>query len=176
MSGRRRWVRILVDLAVLLPLLSILLLRLLVYRPVQVAQHSMEPTLQPADQLLVNTWHAKKRLPPRGQIIVLLSPKDGEWLVKRVIGLPGEQVAVGPAGVRINGKLLAEPYAQPFRGERLPLVTVPPDSVYVLGDNRPRSDDSRDFGPVPRSALVGEAVAVLAPRPSRRWLAPQPPR
>jgi len=98
-------------------------------------------------------------VPPRGSICTFVHPNDpSRVLVKRVIGLPGEEIAIDNGVVYINGRQLSEPYVI-FRDSRsMPPRRIPLDSIFVLGDNRPASNDSRVFGPVPRSHLVGVAV------------------
>ena len=165
-------VRRAVELLLLGTVLGLLFLRAEVYRPVQVVQQSMEPTLHPGDRLLVNTWKVQRRLPKRGTVVVLQSHEEGVWLVKRVVAVAGDKVATGRWGLWLNGRWVKEPYAVPYGAETTPVVTVPADSVYVLGDNRPESNDSRDFGPVFGDEIVGEAVAVMGPKERRRWLEP----
>ena len=91
--------------------------------------------------------------------MVLKLPNQGdELLIKRVIGLPGETVEIRDGQVYINGKLLDEPFvAEETQPGRNGQVTVPPLHVYVLGDNRNHSNDSRSFGPVPIENIVGRA-------------------
>ena len=173
MNGAKR-AKMFGELALLAVVVSLLLLRLLVYRPVQVVQNSMEPTLQQGDKLLVNTWRAKDQLPPRGAIVVLVPPGETDWVVKRVIGVDNDEVLIGPAGLRLNGKPIREDYISQQAGDATSGGTVPRDSIYVLGDNRPYSNDSRDFGPVPRENLIGVAVWVLSPATHRRPLKPAP--
>lgn len=98
-------------------------------------------------------------VPPRGSIVTFTHPSDPErTLVKRVIGLPGETVAMQEGVVYIDGQPLDEPYVV-FRDRwTLPPQRIPFDSVFVMGDNRPNSSDSRVFGPVPRTSLLGVAV------------------
>ncbi len=162
--------RVLADWVLLAVVLALLFLRAMVYRPVQVVQESMVPTLRPGDRLLVNTWQVKKRLPPRGAIVVMMSHEEGIWLVKRVVAVGGDKVATGRYGLWLNGRWVREPYAVPYGAETTPVVKVPKDCVYVLGDNRPESNDSRDFGPVVHDEVIGEAVAVISPSERRRWL------
>jgi signal peptidase I len=102
--------------------------------------------------------------PDRGDIVVLNPPYPSQNpYIKRVIGLPGETVTFHEGSVYIDGKPLDEPYIAAMvatectRGQWCS-VTVPPDSVYVLGDNRDDSTDSRSFGPVKDEAIIGKAV------------------
>jgi signal peptidase I len=97
--------------------------------------------------------------PNRYDIVVLKLPNQGdELLIKRVVGLPGETVEIHGGRVFVNGEPLDEPFVDeetlPGRNGR---VTVPPLHVFVLGDNRNHSNDSRSFGPVPIENIVGRA-------------------
>jgi signal peptidase I len=129
---------------------------------------SMLPTLRPGDRLEADD--AGGADPRRGEVWVLLGPAKvfpgGGPLVKRVIGLPGETVAVANGQVLIDGRPLAEPYlAAP------PSYTMPPrvlglDEYFVLGDNRNASNDSHIWGPAPRNSFLGRARLRIWP-PSR---------
>ncbi|MBI3965115.1 MAG: signal peptidase I [Chloroflexi bacterium] len=102
-------------------------------------------------------WHGS--LPHRGDIVILRRPNDPEArnLVKRVIALPGETVEVRNGTIYVNGETVDEPYVlNRDRGSITP-VTVPANHVYVMGDNRPVSSDSRAFGPVPMTDILGRA-------------------
>ena len=154
---------------------------------------SMYPTLEgPGDRVLVNKLWFSAGVPSRGDIVVFhnpdyVAPKRGpllsvlhwmgeglgygqakdEFLVKRVIGLPGETVTVTADAVQINGGLLLEPYANVESGPG-PTGTwkVPEGDVFMMGDNRGQSGDSRAFGPIPVSSIVGRAFLRIWP-PSR---------
>lgn len=169
---KRGWsfARIVLDVLLIVVIFTLIGLRLWVYRPVEVVQESMLPTLEPGDRLMVKTWRAGQSAPPRGAVVVLQPPGEDEWVVKRVIGVPGDRIAHGRRGLRLNGEPVSEPYVRPFQ-ERF-WAEVPPETIYVLGDNRPQSNDSRDYGPVPIERVIGEAVAVFAPGARRRWLEP----
>jgi len=116
----------------------------------------------------------RHRSPQRGEIIVFIGP-DGEPYVKRVIGLPGEEVVIRDGIVFIDGRALSEPYLKERPQPELPLRGVAPEDHYVvLGDNRNHSADSRDIGYVPREAIIGQATAVVWPREHARSLRPEP--
>lgn len=99
-------------------------------------------------------------VPPRGAIVTFLHPNEPDKvLVKRVIGLPGEEISIDRQGVvHINGKPLDEPYVVNHDHRSMPPTKIPDGSVFMMGDNRPLSADSRFFGPVPRANLIGIAV------------------
>ena len=106
--------------------------------------------------------------PRRGEVIIFRFPNNPERdFVKRVIALPGETIDIQRGQVRINGIPLAEPYiTDPDRNNMRP-TKVPPDSYFVLGDNRRASLDSRDWGPVPIANLIGRAWVSFWPL--NRW-------
>ena len=120
---------------------------------------SMEPNLHQDQRLVVEKvsyrWHG----PQRGDIVVLPDPSGGPIpLIKRVVGLPGERVNIAAGRVYVDGAALDEPYlAQITTGEGRSWQ-VPPMQVFVMGDNRGDSRDSRYFGPVSIETLVGHAV------------------
>lgn len=122
---------------------------------------SMEPTLHNGQRLLVDKLTYRFRPPARGEIVVFRYPADPRRkFIKRVIGLPGEEVMIRDAIVYINGQPLQEPYINgPTYGDWGPRK-VPENGYFVLGDNRNNSDDSRfpDVGFVPRKLLMGRAV------------------
>ncbi len=112
-------------------------------------------------------------LPPRGALVTFIHPNEpGRVLVKRVIGLPGEEISIVRGQVYVNGVALDEPYVVDRDSRTLAPIQVPPDSVYVLGDNRTNSLDSRYFGPVPRANLVGIVVLRYWPLDEFRVLLP----
>lgn len=123
---------------------------------------SMSATLQSGEVLLVERLDVKDLA--RGQVVIFQPPIAGYTgipFVKRVIGLPGDTVSIQDGAVYLNGQRLEEPYvaagevtatsSTPFS------VTVPAGSVFVLGDNREDSYDSRSYGPVPVASIVGRA-------------------
>jgi signal peptidase I len=141
------------------------------YRSVRIARvpsRSMEPTLVPGDVLAVRVDAFRQATPRRGDIIIFRASPGEEWLVKRVVGVPGEKLVVFRGHVLTPRGWLAEPYAQGGRVLERPLpVQLGADEVFVLGDNRDHADDSRDFGPVKLSQIVGRVAAILWPLPRR---------
>ncbi len=115
--------------------------------------------------------------PERGDVIVFHSPRNPEMdLIKRVIGLPGDTIQFREGKVYVNGKLLSEPYLDDVPtlwfdvgddGGDDRVVSVPEDELFVMGDNRTGSNDSRDFGPVPVENVVG--TAMFAYWPTSKW-------
>jgi signal peptidase I len=147
----------------------------------EIHQISMEPNFHEGQRVLVskldNIWstlfvrtaHAadSRRNSPfalqHGQVVVFFKTpsRDEDALIKRAIGLPGDTVELRGGAVLINGVLLNEPYvsgAQTFCGNYCQPFTLGPDQYFLMGDNRLNSLDSRSFGPIPASQLVGRVV------------------
>ena len=147
-------------LETILPAILIaLLINVFVGQATRVEGQSMEPSLHTDQRLVVEKLSYHFRGPQRFEIVVLKLPSQGdELLIKRVIGLPGETIEIHDGQVYVNGESLQESFVQgdtfPGRAES---VIVPPLHVYVLGDNRNHSNDSRSFGPVPIENIVGRA-------------------
>ena len=124
----------------------------------------MQPHLYTGERVLANKLAYSLGTPRRGEIVIFNYPKDlKEIYVKRVIGLPGEMVAIQNGAVSINGRLLPEPYkAFVAHGDMAPRA-VPAGQYFVMGDNRDVSDDSRYWGDLPRTDIIGKAVACYWP-------------
>jgi signal peptidase I len=132
-----------------------------VYQPVKVEGGSMEPELQDQERIFINKLAYRLESIQRGDIVVFSYPRDPrKSFIKRVIALPGDRVRVYDGKVYLNGRLTPEPYVpeEYLDSRSYPEVRVPADSYFVLGDHRSMSNDSRDFGPVPRSDIYGKAV------------------
>lgn len=115
---------------------------------------SMEPTLHETERLFVSNVDIMTRQPERGEVVILTSPRDGELIVKRVIGLPGEVVEIRSGRVYIDGIPLHEEYineAPRYSGR----WEVGAHQYFILGDNRNHSLDSGDYGPVDASIIHG---------------------
>jgi signal peptidase I len=127
---------------------------------------SMVPTLKYGDRVLVNKFIYRFTEPQRGDIIVFKSVEgDGQDLIKRVVGVPGDEIAVRRGKLFVNGEPQKEPYVNkkyPDRSFYAP-TTVPKDHVFAMGDNRANSQDSRIFGPVPEENIEGEAFLRFWP-------------
>ncbi len=128
---------------------------------------SMLPTLEEQDRVLVNKLSYDLREVHRGDIVVFESPQtDGEIkdLIKRVVALPGETIEAREGRVLIDGQPLEESYLGPgITTGPLEPQTIPPDHYFVMGDNRGNSKDSRFFGPIPESLIVGRAFVKVWP-------------
>jgi signal peptidase I len=132
-----------------------------------VSGECMQPHLYTGERVLANklTYHLSS--PKRGDIVIFDYPKDvSQVYVKRVVGLPGETVAIQAGQVFIDGKPLAEPYRVYAAHGDMAAQAIPRSQYFVMGDNRDVSDDSRYWGDLPRQDIIGRAVACYWP-PSR---------
>lgn len=125
---------------------------------------SMEPTLYNGERLLVDRSAYNVAKPLLNDVAALINPLDGRFNVKRVVALEGDEVEISQEGLRINGELLPRTEGQ-WQDKKYILQA---DEVYVLGDNRYNSSDSRDFGPIKISKILGEVKAVIWPPGSWR--------
>jgi signal peptidase I len=124
----------------------------------QVQGQSMEPNLHTAQRVVVEKVTYRFHGPRRGDIVVIDLPEAGpELLIKRVIAMPGETIVSRSGQVYINGEPLDEPYITSPGGRDVTEQIVPPLHVFVMGDNRQFSNDSRNFGPVPIDDVIGRA-------------------
>jgi len=147
---------------ILLALLLFLAINTVTSR-VRVENISMEPTLQPGYLLIVNKLAYKLGEPKHGDIVVFHYMGDNnEDYIKRVIGLPGDEVNIENGTVYVNGIALSEPYIAAFPAYSGTWV-VPEGSLFVLGDNRNNSSDSHQWGFVDLDDVVGKAVFIYYP-------------
>ncbi len=178
-ARRRATARTLLEIPLIL-LISFALVfgfvRPVIAAPFYVGSGGMEPTLHGCegcanDRLLINKLAYDLQDPKRGDIALFEDQQGGEDpLVKRVIGLPGEELELRDGKLSINGEPLEEPYVKndpckpgyPMTCSFGP-VTVPKNHYFMMGDNRTRSVDSRFFGPVPKRDLIGEALVRFWP-------------
>lgn len=132
---------------------------------------SMEPNLHNRERLFINKLVYRLRAPNRGEIIIFRYPKDpGRDFIKRVIAIEGETVEIRDGTVYIDGEVLEESY-RPNRGfSDFPAVQVGKGTVFVLGDNRNNSEDSRFFGSIPREYIKGRALLIYWPLQRCRFL------
>jgi signal peptidase I len=141
-----------------------LVVRTFIMRPLTVSSTSMEPTLCPGDRVLVNLWDPDLGDLSRGDLVALRPGRSEVPVVKRVIGLPGDEVAIRDARLYVNDRLVDEPYVDHKAIDALFYgpVAVPAGRFLVLGDARAVSVDSRVYGPVPADRLIG-TVALRVP-------------
>lgn len=137
---------------------------LFIVQPNEIRGASMDTTFANGQYILTNKLAYKFGQPTYGDVVVFESPENHDIdYIKRIIGTEGDRVMVSKEGVFVNGKRLDEPYIQQpttvidggflMEGQE---VVVPPGHVFVMGDNRPRSSDSRVFGPIPLQDVIGE--------------------
>lgn len=158
---RRHFLRELVETAVL-ALVIYAGLRLLV-QSFRIDGTSMEPNLHEGQHVLVAKWSYWLRPPQRGEIVVFAAPQAGSRdLIKRIVGLPGEAIRIAGGRVYVDDQPLSEPYARLGSESGGPWV-LGADEVFVMGDNRERSQDSRSWGPLPTSAIVGKGLVIYWP-------------
>ena len=157
-------------------ILVTLLIALIIFGVVQVTLKSfriegtsMEPSFHHGQYVLVNKLIYHFHPPQRGDVIIFRNPKNpNQLLIKRVIGLPGEQVEIENGQVYIDGRLLEEPdYIPASAGSYSTPNNVPLDRYFVLGDNREISGDSRAGWTVPRGDIIGKVW--LCYWPPREW-------
>jgi len=149
----------------LLALVTILLIRYYLFKPFYVKGASMEPNFKESEYLIIDEISYRFRAPERGEVIVFRYPENPkEYFLKRIIGLPGETVKVAEGRVYIynqshpEGLMISEEYLPGnllTAGEKTTLLGQ--NQYFVMGDNRDNSYDSRRFGPVDKSLIVGRA-------------------
>jgi signal peptidase I len=169
--GRPSALRGIVEWVVILAgaLLVAFVVKTFLFQAFYIPSGSMEPTLKIQDRVLVNKLSYDVHDVHRGDIVVFRSP-PGEVgssvkdLIKRVIALPGETVEAKDGKIFINGRALEEPYIRDgvVTGPIEP-KQIPPGQVWVMGDNRSNSKDSRIFGPIDENLIVGRAFVRVWP-------------
>ncbi len=159
----------------------LVMIYLFIMAPQEINGASMEPNFHNGEYILTNKVLYKFRDPQRGDVVIFKSPRNKEIdYIKRVIGLPGDTVRLEKSAFFINGQMLMEPYLAPdtvtFGGSYLQEgedIIVPPGTYFVVGDNRPHSSDSREFGPIVKEDFIG--VAFLRYWPFNQFgLLPKP--
>ena len=146
-----------------LTVIIFLVIQNFVAQPYQVMQESMQHTLEQGQYVLVDKLTPRFGSYERGDIVVFNAPEGGPVpFIKRVIGIPGDRVEIRDGHVFVNDVELTEPYifdgddTQPTGDQTS--YTVPADALFVMGDHRGNSTDSRVFGPVEREKVIGRAV------------------
>jgi signal peptidase I len=151
-------------------------IRYFVFAPIIVDGHSMMPTLHDHDRMIVNKLSYKIGQPKRFDIIVFHAEEDKDY-IKRVIGLPGDRIEYKNDTLYVNGKAYKEPYLDEYKKQVIdgPLTepftleeitgkeTVPEGHLFVMGDNRRYSKDSRHIGFIPMDKVVGKTNIVYWP-------------
>ncbi len=159
-DDRRTFRRVLLFGAVIVVLL---LVRTLVIEPVRVRSDSMTPTLPAGAVLLIDKASFLARQPRRGELIVTADPRSGESIVKRVVAIGGDSVGIEDGILIVNGVRVVEDYIDndAMDGSYFGPDLVPADHVFLLGDNRANSVDSRAFGPVDVDDVDGRVLATI---------------
>ena len=162
-----------------------MLIRVFLFQQYYIDGPSMKTTLMPEDRVLVNKMSYKLHDIHRGDVIVfdrVTNEVQHDDLIKRVLGLPGETLEIRSCIVYIDGVQVNEPYLNPEQTSQVepsarcgshtdmaPIV-VPEEMVFVMGDNRVQSFDSRDFGPIDSDKVRGRAFVVIWPASAWAWL------
>ena len=162
-----------------------MLIRVFLFQQYYIDGPSMQTTLMPQDRVLVNKMSYKLHDIHRGDVIVfdrVTNEVQHDDLIKRVLGLPGETLEIRSCIVYIDGVQVDEPYLNPEQTSQIEPsarcgshtdmapIEVPEDMVFVMGDNRVQSFDSRDFGPIDTDKVRGRAFVVIWPASAWAWL------
>lgn len=152
----RTWLR-----DILFALITAVFIVVFVIQPVKVEGTSMQPRLVDQERIFVNRFIYRFADIQRGDVVVFWYPRDPvKSFIKRVVGIPGDTVEIRRGVVSVNGVEIQEPYLKSeFRDyESYRRTVVPPDHYFVLGDHRNSSNDSRNWGFVPRDLIYGKAI------------------
>lgn len=161
-----RW---LAELVVLVGLAFVLAqgIKTFIVQPFMIPSGSMEPTLDIGDRVLVNKFVYRFTTPHRGDVVVFLAPRSQNMdYIKRVVAVAGDKVDIVNGRVVVNGRVANEPYIHGKRSDigskTMPLI-VPKGEVFLMGDNRTNSTDSRWFGPQPVKRILGKVFGIYWP-------------
>jgi len=174
-SEAMEWIK-----AIVIAVVLVLVTRWLLFAPFIVDGPSMHPNFYTGERIIVNKIVYDFRAPKHSEVVVFHVPSEGRDFIKRVIGVPGDTVKVEGDTITVNGKVIEEPYIQEaldekhknnqlyniernFPNEQFPDGKVPEGYVFVLGDNRSNSTDSRAIGYVPFKDIIGRADLVFWP-------------
>lgn len=151
------------------------IIKTFVVQPFYIPSSSMEPTLLPGDRVLVSKFVYRFTKPKPGDVVVFVAPSTNasfeQDFIKRVVATEGMKLKVKAGRLYINGKPQKENFTRPdtpssFFGE----ITVPKGTVFVMGDNRANSKDSRYFGPIKKESILGKAYVIYWPPDRFGWL------
>jgi signal peptidase I len=168
-GGGSRWRASLWELVktLVLVVVFVVTIRAFVVEAYVIHGKSMEPTFHDSERLLISKFAPRFEELHRGDIVIFNHPDEpGKRLIKRVIGLPGEEIQIVDGRVYVDGTLVDEPYLEATLrdGTHMAKVLIEADHYFVLGDNRDISNDSRRMGTVPRDAVVGKALVLFYPK------------
>lgn len=168
MNTIKRWIASFFDFmqGIVVFLAMLVMVYLFLFSPQEINGSSMYPTFIDKELLITNKVVYKVRPPKRGEVVIFKSPANKEIdYIKRVIALPGETLKLANSTYYVNGEALAEPYIEEGvytsggsflkEGDE---ITIPEDTYFLSGDNRPHSSDSREFGPIPITDFIGRAL------------------
>ena len=145
-------------------LIVVALIRTFVFTMIRVEGNSMMETLQDGDRVASTIIDMKLNGPKRFDIVITTYPGETKYVVKRVIGLPGETVEIKQGVTHVNGKPIEEAYVtHPTPNDQFPALTLSEDEYFVMGDNRFVSKDSRMVGPVTRDVIKAKVRLRLWP-------------
>lgn len=160
---------------VIVAIVAAFIVRYFLFAPIIVEGHSMMPTLHNHDRVIINKFSYDIGEPERFDIIVFHATKKKDF-IKRVIGLPGEHIAYRNDVLYVDGEKVKEPYLRPYKQkvsgnltydftlqEKIGRYTVPEGELFVMGDNRRNSYDSRNIGTIDIDDVVGEAAVLFWP-------------
>nr|WP_246021448.1 signal peptidase I [Paenibacillus lentus] len=173
--------------AIVIAVVLVLLIRWLLFAPFIVDGESMQPNFQTSERIIVNKILYDIRAPKHGEVVVFHVPSQGRDFIKRVIGIPGDTVQIEGDTVMVNGEVVDETYIKDvvnekhnnnqlyntegnFPNEFVQESTVPAGHIFVLGDNRSNSTDSRRIGFVPYEDVIGRAELVFWPLPDIKMI------
>ena len=146
-------------------LISIYIIYGFIAQPFLVQGASMEPNFSSGDYILIDEATYRFREPTRGEVIVFKNPNDtSEFFIKRIVGLPGEEIIINDSDVVIDGERIDEAYLEEVvnvKGQYI--FQLDEDEFFVMGDNRPQSFDSRSWGPLDDDFIVGVVRLRLWP-------------
>ena len=151
-------------LTIIIPVVAALLIHQYLFTFARVDGTSMLDTLHENNIMGVSRLHYRLNEPQRGEIITCNYPSEGSKLfVKRIIGLPGETIEIREGTVYIDGEPIAETYLTRVDDQSMDPITLAKDEIFVMGDNRPVSRDSRAVGPLTLDEIYGRVLFVAFP-------------
>ncbi len=156
-------------------LLIVIPIRYFLFQPFIVRGASMEPSFQEADYLIVDQISYRFREPKRGEVIVFRYPNDPQKMhIKRIIGLPGEEVVIDGENIYIIMEDEREPLVEEYIPRARELgseeIKLREDEYFVMGDNRTSSVDSRTWGSLPEENIIGRVIIQVSPFETLRWV------
>ncbi len=180
-SEAKEWIK-----AIVVALVLVIIIRGFLFEPFIVDGPSMQPNFYTGERVIVNKILYDIRDPHPGEVVVLKVPSQNRDFIKRIIAVGGDTVKVDGDTVTVNGKAISEPYIQAaidhahaqgstyninnFPTEQIPDGKVPQGYVFVMGDNRSNSQDSRMIGYVPLGDIIGRADVIFWPLNKAEWI------